>query len=237
MPQSSGLAGSTALLASTLACVLAARGEPTDLSTPECRLLFSELVRDVELKDAGIVCGYQDAYMVVHGGLQLMDFSGKHPTGGGPCGVLKSLQAELPFLLITTGVERLSGSVHGPMVERWLSGENGVIEKMKRTGQLGFLGAAALEHGDLHSLAEIMEENQAITASLGGSGEAIDLVIHDAKACGAVAAKLSGAGMGGTVIALTADPQGLEDELRARGYTRFLRPSIEPGLRFEEAVQ
>src|SRR5688572_10869918 len=123
VPRSSGLAGSTALLAATLACVLAFRGNER---CPDIE--FAELVRDIELNEAGIVCGYQDAYMAVHGGLQAMDFSGKHPIDGGPPGKLKSLDAELPFLLITTGVERLSGSVHGPMRERWLNGDPEVVK-------------------------------------------------------------------------------------------------------------
>jgi len=228
VPRSSGLAGSTALLAATLACVFALRNEK-----PGANIAFAELVRDVELNEAGIVCGYQDAYMAVHGGLQAMDFAGKHPIERGPHGTLKKLNAEIPFLLITTGVERLSGSVHGPIRDRWLKGDSEVVTGMELTGELGRAGATALEKSDWKTLGKAMDENHEIVASLGGSGEAIDSLIEDCRKEGAISAKLAGAGLGGTVIALTEDANELESRLKKRGYSRFLRPSIEEGLRFE----
>ena len=228
VPRSSGLAGSTALLAATLACVHALRGERL-----EANASFAELVRDIELNDAGIVCGFQDAYMVVHGGLQAMDFAGKHPLEGGPHGTLRTLQAELPFLLITTGVERLSGSVHGPIRERWLSGEREVVQAMERIAELGRDGARALEQSDWETLGSAMDENHGIVASLGGSGDAIDKLIKDCKSAGAMSAKLAGAGLGGTVIALTEEAEQLETKLRQKGFTRFLRPQIVDGLKFD----
>lgn len=231
VPRSSGLAGSTALLAATLACVLKARGQ----KMPE-PAEFAELVRDVERYEAGVVCGFQDAYMVVHGGLQLMHFDGKRPDQrGGPLASMNRKVAPLPFLLVTTGVERLSGSVHGPMAERWLRGEREVVHAMERISEMGLQGWEALSAGDLGLLAQLMTENQTLIASLGGSGEAIDALIADCIDEGAYAAKLAGAGMGGTVIALTEEPKTLADRLRARGYERFMRPEIADGVRYEPA--
>ena len=234
VPRSSGLAGSTALLATTLACVLAARYEAPDFNDPRVRVAFAELVRDVERHDAEVMCGYQDAYMVVHGGLQLMDFAGKHPVIAGPPAMLEA-QPSLPprFLVITTGVERLSGSVHGPMSERWLRGEQEVIDAMRRFSELAPLGASAIRTGEFTKLAELMTENQELIASLGGSGEAVDTLIEKCKAHGALTAKLAGAGMGGTVIALVEDPADLERRLRDEGYSIFTRPEASAGVRFE----
>jgi galactokinase/mevalonate kinase-like predicted kinase len=216
------------LLAATLACVLSIRSEK-----PEANVSFAELVRDIEFNEAGIVCGYQDAYMAVHGGLQAMEFVNKHPIEGGPHGKLQRLTSELPFLLITTGVERLSGSVHGPIRERWLKGDSEVVKGMKHIGELGRAGTSALEKSDWKTLGKAMDENHEIVASLGGSGVAIDSLIEDCRKEGAISAKLAGAGLGGTVIALTEDANELESRLKKRGYSRFLRPSIEEGLRCE----
>lgn len=236
VPRSSGLAGSTALLAATLACVLRVRGDSIDLSSPRGRSVFAELVRDVELNDAGVVCGYQDAYMAVHGGLQALDFTGKHPIEVGPMGTLTALEAPLPFLLITTGVERLSGSVHGPIRDRWLAGDTDVIHSMEQISQLGRAGLAAIRSRDWSALAQAMDENQRLVAQLGGSGEAIDGLIAACTTHGAMSAKLAGAGMGGTVIALSEDVADLQSKLEAHGYSRFLRPSVEDGLRFESSA-
>lgn len=240
VPRSSGLAGSTALLAATLLAVLEARSEAPDLTQEGERVRFAELVRDVERHEAGIACGFQDAYMVVHGGLNRLDFAGKNPADQamrlpGPEGRVDPLRwsGPLPFLLITTGVERLSGSVHGPMVDRWLAGEDFIRDSVKRVAELGKSGAQALADGDLNLLSELMHENQKITASLGGSGEAIDTLVQACEAEGALAAKLAGAGMGGTVIALTTNPTELEVRLRTLGYSRFNHPGLEPGVRLE----
>ena len=231
VPRSSGLAGSTALLAATLACVLAWRGEAPDLASTAGRSAFAELVRDIERNEAGVMCGYQDAYMVVHGGLRRLDFAGKHPVEPGPHGVVDELTAiSLPFLLVTTGVERLSGSVHGPMAQRWLAGESAVVEGMVRLREIGQAGAAAVVAQDWPLVAGLMDENQRIIASLGGSGDVIDALIDRCRAHGARAAKLAGAGMGGTVLALADDLASLENGLRADGFTRFTRPTVAPGL-------
>jgi galactokinase/mevalonate kinase-like predicted kinase len=233
VPRSSGLSGSTALLASTLACILEALGQSPDLATAEGLVAYAELVRDIERNDAGIVCGFQDAYMIVHGGLRLMNFAGKHPVERGPTATLESVEAPLPFLLITTGVERLSGSVHGPMAQRWLEGERQVVKAIETITTLAAPGAKALRTGNYAELGRLMDENHRLIAGLGGSGEPIDNLIADCKQSGAVSAKLAGAGLGGTVIALTEDPDGLESKLREIGYSRFLRPGKRPGVTIE----
>ena len=223
VPRSSGLSGSTALLAATLACIITARGE----ELPDDMRMFAELVRDIELREAGIVCGYQDAYMCVLGGLSYLDFYGKHPIDSGPLGTL--LPAELPgqFLLVTTGVERLSGSVHGPIRERWLNGDQQVIEHIK---ELANLARAIKISAPLDVLAEAMTRNFQIIQELGGSGADIDRLVQGCLDNGALSAKLAGAGMGGTVIALCDDPSELQQRLSKIGYTKFLQPTPTIGL-------
>ncbi|MCW5942788.1 MAG: hypothetical protein KIS66_11180 [Fimbriimonadaceae bacterium] len=231
IPRSQGLSGSTALLAATLVCLRSVHGNPPDLGSVEGRTAFGEELRDVECVQAGIVGGYQDSQMIAHGGLQAMDFAGKHPAHPGPPPRVTALEPpSLPFLLVSTGVERLSGSVHGPIRERWLRGDREVVDRMNRVTELGRLGARALQNGDWPALGEAMTENHALVAALGGSGEAIDALIAACRAEGAVAAKLAGAGLGGTVIALTENPEDLEARLRRRGYARFLRPALVPGV-------
>jgi galactokinase/mevalonate kinase-like predicted kinase len=230
VPRSSGLAGSTALLAATLHCILAARGEAPALETHGQKAAFAELVRDVEHREAGVVCGFQDAYMAVFGGLQAMDFSGKGPLDPGPPAQVASIQAHLPFLLVSTGVERLSGSVHAPVRDRWLAGDEPVRRSIERIAELGRAGAGLLERGDWPALAEAMRENQHWVADMGGSGEAVDALVGACQGAGALAAKLAGAGHGGTVVALHPEPDRLEASLRTKGYETFLRPQIVSGL-------
>jgi galactokinase/mevalonate kinase-like predicted kinase len=228
VPKSSGLAGSTALLSALVAAIRCVRNEPFSPS-PE----LAEQVRYIERHHAEVMCGYQDAYMTVHGGLQLMNFAGKHPVQPGPAASLQPVKAALPFVIITTGVERLSGSVHGPMSERWLEGENAVVEGIAAVSALAEAGLPALLAENWTELAKVMTENQRIIRDLGGSGEQIDQLIARCLEHGALSAKLAGAGMGGTVIALTENAAELEERLRQDGYSRFTRPVISEGVRQE----
>lgn len=221
VPRSSGLAGSTALLAATLACI-------TEISKD--RREFAELVRDIELREAGVICGYQDAYMAVLGGLRFLNFAGKHPIDSGPLGQVEDIELPGQFLLITTGVERLSGSVHGPLRDRWLNGEAEVIQSMEELTAMAKKAKQGINQDDL---AEAMNQNFHIIQKLGGSGDSIDRLVHDCLKNGASAAKLAGAGMGGTVIALTNDIPELQQRLSKIGYTKFLRTVPSDGLRKE----
>ena len=233
IPRSSGLSGSTAMMAAMTLAALVVRGEAPDLSSVDGRTTLAELARDIERYDAKIVCGFQDAYMIAHGGLQLMEFPGKHPITPGPHGQLQSINAKAPFLLITTGVERLSGSVHGPMIDRWLAGEPDVVETMLALPHLAREGAVALQQENWTLVGEMMLENHQRIAALGGSGEPIDKLINDCLQNGATGAKLAGAGLGGTVIALTENANELRDRLEKLGYTQFMVPAPGEGCRVD----
>jgi mevalonate kinase len=125
--------------------------------------------------------------------------------------------------------------VHGPVIKRWLAGESRIVDAVEEVAELGRLGVAALRDLDYGGLATCMNRNQRVIQAWGGSGAEIDKLVEDCLDAGALAAKLAGAGMGGTVIALSEDLERLEENLCARGYTQFLRPEITPGLRFEAA--
>jgi mevalonate kinase len=64
------------------------------------------------------------------------------------------------------------------------------------------MGKKALMLEDWRTMATLMNENHAIQRDLGGSGESNERLIAAALAAGAPAAKLAGAGDGGTIIAL-----------------------------------
>ena len=223
VPRSSGLSGSTALLAATVACILTVIGQ----ELPEDLRKFAELVRDIELKEAGIVCGYQDAYMCVLGGMNKMDFAGKHPIESGPLGTVTPTQLPGHFLLVTTGVERLSGSVHGPIRDRWLQGDRDAIRLID---ELTELAKNISPNTTKEALSEAMNQNFQTVQDLGGSGGDIDRLVQDCRKNGAMAAKLAGAGMGGTVIALCDNPAELQQRLTKIGYTKFLQPVPTDGL-------
>ena len=79
-----------------------------------------------------------------------------------------------------------------------------------------------------------MTRNHAIVRALGGSGDANEAMIAAALSGGATGAKLAGAGGGGTILALTRDPERTIAALHAAGAEAILLPDpSQPGLTVE----
>ncbi len=200
IPMQSGMAGSTALIVTLLQALLAWKGEYPDLYQ------LAEKARYIEKSILKVICGFQDAYMCVFGGLNYMEFNGKIFNDGSESGTYASIEPlsslELPFLLASTGVKHSSGEVHRPASERWLAGEAEAAEGYKRIAETAREGRNALIKKDWALLGNLMNENHVLQRSLGGSGEANERLIEAALDAGAAGAKLAGAGKGGTIIAL-----------------------------------
>jgi galactokinase/mevalonate kinase-like predicted kinase len=211
IPAQAGLAGSSALLTAIVACLLRYRGEAWGAP-----YALAERVRQIEARELQVACGYQDFYMAVWGGLNLMEFRDKQGLGADPdepwatveplTGYLRGVS--LPLWLATTGGARFSGAVHASLRARWEAGDPSVVDGMRRIGGLAREAKSALVERDWARLAHLMNENYAIIRALGGSGESLDQLVACALENGALGAKLAGAGgAGGTVILLTLTPE------------------------------
>lgn len=83
---------------------------------------------------------------------------------------------------------------------------------------------SAVEVGDHAALGELMDLNQMILAGLMVSNDVIETLVATARDAGALGAKLTGAGGGGAVIALTADGAAADTVVAAwaeAGYRGF----------------
>jgi galactokinase/mevalonate kinase-like predicted kinase len=232
IPMQAGLAGSTALVGAVFGAVAKKIGLTLN------KHQTAEAIRRIEYEVMGVVCGFQDQYMTVFGGLNYMDFrdKGSHlPPDNQPLATVESLtdqmSGELPIVLAHTGVKHHSGSVHKSVRERWLEGDPEVVAAYERIQHLSRFGKAALLTGDWDNLAVAMNENQKIQRDLGSSGEVNDRLIEVALNNGAIAAKLAGAGQGGTILALTFDPERTTKALKDAQAGRILVPAPSEGLR------
>jgi len=221
IPVSAGLAGSTAILTSLMAALRRFLGMPD--AEPH---LLAETVRTVELNFLEIQCGYQDQYMTVFGGLNYMDFRDKERYRDLRREVFATIEnlaphvPELPFVLVHTGKQRVSGHVLRPIRERWEEGDPEVVQGYRRIGELARQAKRALIEGNWPLLARLMSENHRIN----------DHYIQMAMDFGAMAAKLAGAGGGGTIICLTLDPEGLRSAFQQAGAERILNPTPSEGV-------
>ena len=236
IPYQSGLSSSTAMLAALTAALLEYQGQRFG---PH---YFAEYIRSIELNRMVIMCGYQDAYMVTFGGLNFIEFRGKQyyrPVDEELFATVERLDGylpALPFILAHTGVQRVSGTVHKPLRQRWEDGEAAVVDGYVAIEELARRGKRALLLHDWETLGRLMNENHAIQRDLGGSGPENERFIAAALTAGALGAKLAGAGSGGTIIALHPDPTSLEPALRAAGAHVIVYPRLVPGVTVERAA-
>ncbi len=239
IPPESGLAGSTALTAAFLAALRCAYGfDRRKLND----YILAELVQRAE-EGAGVMCGYADRYACVMGGLAYMDFRGKlyhKPLRMEPLATYERLDAYvdyLPVLICYLGVRRSSGEVHARFrsaymreLEKVRRGERSeLVALMRRVGLTAMKGKYALLEQDWEEFGRLMNLNHRLVDRAmrlagfeEGAGYYNNAVIEYALRIGALGAKLSGAGGGGSVIVL-AEPErekALAEELA--GYMRSL---------------
>jgi len=96
---------------------------------------------------------------------------------------------------------------------------------MKELGALAEDGIPAVEKGNLGQLGELMDLAHGILGALGVSSDDLDFLVRFARQHGALGCKLTGAGVGGAVVAVTdGDPattRRLVLALRAQGANAF----------------
>lgn len=222
IPVQAGLAGSTATLSSVLSAVLAFTGQKYN------KYHLAELNRVIELNYMKCHCGYQDAYMTTFGGLNYLDFRGKeyyrelNQEIYATVEPLSSFVQRLPFVVAHTGIKHHSGNFHKPLRERWLDGEKEIVEGYKEIADIAREGKKALLKEDWKELAYLMNKNHEIQDSICDSGEKNNYMIKIARENGALGAKLAGAGGGGTIIALTLEPERTKKALKEAGAEQFV---------------
>ncbi len=86
---------------------------------------------------------------------------------------------------------------------------------LERIGELVTEARSVLH--DAPALGALLDENHALLQAIGASTPALDDLVELARRAGALGAKLAGAGGGGVVLALCADPAPVLAAARARG--------------------
>jgi galactokinase/mevalonate kinase-like predicted kinase len=199
--------------------------------------VLSEMAQRVEALELGITCGYADRYAPLFGGLAYIDYRGKleqRPMGEEPYATYERLDGRagrLSLVAATTGLQRESGDVHRRMRPRYLeeyhnwqrSGgdEPPLVRLMRQVGETAWRGKIALLNDDRRAFGALMNRNHALVDEMmcqcgfaDGAGWANNLFIQTALQNGALGAKLTGAGGGGSVFAL-ASPGEEERIIRA----------------------
>ncbi len=226
VPRQSGLGGSSLLVMLALAAMRQAYDLDRRIHND---YVLAELTQRVEAKELGITCGYADRYVPLLGGLAYIDYRDKlfqRPIDEEPYCTYERLDAfvnELPLVVCSTGVARDSGEVHGVMRSRYLEehaahrrqpSPDGALPFMLRVmadvGSTAWRGKIAMLRGDWARFGALMNENHRLVnemmAYCGLSDQGVaatNRLIEVALDGGALGAKLTGAGGGGSVFALS----------------------------------
>lgn len=109
-----------------------------------------------------------------------------------------------PFLLAIgdSGIKSRTKVVVEEVRRRWEREPSRYDRLFDQIGQVVERAKKKIEEGNLEGLGSLMDENQALLRDLGVSSPPLDRLVKGAREAGALGAKLSGAGRGGSAIAL-----------------------------------
>ena len=236
VPPGAGLSSSSALLVAALHATNAWLDRKVPLHH------FAETAREIEFSRMGITCGFQDFYATTFGGLICMDFRGKENWRGPTVDPLATVEplletdTELPFVLAHTGRQRDSGETHRPLRSRWVEGDPDVRAAMHVLGTIARKAKRDVLEGNWPAVGTAMNAAHRRIAAVGGSGPVVDALTERTIRLGAHGAKLAGAGLGGTIVALHDDPGWLARTIVEQGASSAFPVSrAAPGVRLEAA--
>jgi mevalonate kinase len=148
---------------------------------------------------------------------------------GQPLGAF-DIPVSFPLLIIDSGRPSPTSVAVSRVRERWQREFERCESLFDAIGMTAENAIVAIESGRIEDLGPLMNHNQAMLESLGISTPILDRLIAVAREAGALGAKISGAGMGGSIIAL-AEPAYTEPVIRAArdaGAPRVLVTEIGP---------
>jgi galactokinase/mevalonate kinase-like predicted kinase len=231
VPRQSGLGGSSLFVLLTLAAMREYYHLDHKLHND---YFLAEMAQRIEEIELGITCGFADRYVPLFGGLAYIDYHGKldhKPIAEEPLATYERLDQfvdSLPLIGMMTGIQHDSGNVHGRMRPQYMEEHKQwqqtggimppMVSYMHAAWECAWRGKIALLEGNLQVFGMLMDKNHQLVDKMkqycgfeDGAGWANNLLIQSAREHGALGAKLTGAGGGGSVFALV-NP-GEEDRL------------------------
>jgi D-glycero-alpha-D-manno-heptose-7-phosphate kinase len=184
----------------------------------------ARLAFEIEREDYGQAGGSQDQYAATFGGFNIMEFG---PAGRAIVNPLRIKEAtlrelEASILLFHTGVSRNSAEIIERQTTYISSGSESQLAATHELKDEAIAMKEALLRGDLVQLARVLDRGWQAKKQLaeGISNPRIEHCFDVARAAGALAGKVSGAGGGGYVLFLV-DPVRRPAVIRALGDLHF----------------
>jgi mevalonate kinase len=125
---------------------------------------------------------------------------------------IEILPVKRPFTLVIadTGVRSPTAVAVGDVREAWESDPERFEKLFDAAGAIAVAARKSIKSGKVEILGSLMNENQTLLQQMGVSSPELDALVEAAISAGAMGAKLSGAGRGGSMIALIAPEASYE---------------------------
>jgi mevalonate kinase len=235
IPSSSGMGSSAALSVATVAVVLRLAAEQ---DVPLERVARAAYETELETQAGG---SPNDTTVSTAGGGVLL---APRPVNGLPqlWTITKgprtwvAHRVEIPQLPLVVAFSGKKGNTAKQVakVRRFVEKNAFGRDLVQEIGSLTRQGVEALADGDLGRVGVLMDRNQEILHTLGVDTPELSRLIHVArKVPGTYGAKLTGAGGGGSIIALTSDPNAAAEALTRAGADAFRIKASERGVEAE----
>jgi D-glycero-alpha-D-manno-heptose-7-phosphate kinase len=199
-PAGSGLGSSSTLVVA----VLQAMTELFDLPLGEYDL--AHLAYQIEREDLALAGGRQDQYAAAFGGFNFMEFFGSDNVIVNPLRIKREVIAELEAqtILCFTGISRQSATIIAEQSRNVEQGSRRSIEAMHALKESAVAMKRALLKGDLDEVSRTLDAGWSSKRDMasGITNPQIEDALRAARAAGATAGKVSGAGGGGFVMFL-----------------------------------
>ncbi len=135
---------------------------------------------------------------------------------------------DIDLVIGDTGVHSNTGPLV-KKVKRFYKSSNFAREIIKDIGDIVKDATISLKDENLERVGELMDENHRLLSILGVSHPKLERLIKGARKH-SYGAKLTGAGGGGSMIALTDKPEKVADEIEKKGGTPYMIKSTKDGL-------
>lgn len=148
----------------------------------------------------------------------------RHATSLNP--VMEPLHIAQPFTLVIgdTGIRSKTRLPVGELRRRWESDTAFYEGLFDQVGEVVSMVRGHLEAGSIAAIGPLLSENHELLQAMGVSSHELDTLVAAAHTAGALGAKMSGAGWGGVMFALTepSDSNAIAHALREAGAAHVL---------------
>jgi glucuronokinase len=223
IPRQVGLGGSSAIITAAMRALM----EFFDMPIPDH--VLPNVVLGAETEELGLTAGLQDRVVQAYGGLVYMDFDRDHMEAHGHGRYERLDPAQLPpiYVAYRTDLGEESSTAHIRVRELYELGDETVVRTMREIASLTDAARRMLQQGDDEGLAEAVNRNFDLRASIFPIRDDDLAMVRTARATGA---SCKFCGSGGAVVGTFAGGNTLarlRSAMEGAGY-EFIVPQVAP---------